>query len=51
MIRVLMIDDEQVVLDVTRMYLEHLGNISVDCVLSASIGIEKLQSEKYDAII
>ncbi|WOF15564.1 response regulator [Methanoplanus sp. FWC-SCC4] len=51
MIRVLMIDDEQVVLDVTKMYLEHFGHISVDCVLSANLGIEKLMSEHYDAII
>ena len=51
MINVLMIDDEQVVLDVSRIFLERQGNIKVDCVLSASRGIEKLLSENYDAII
>ena len=51
MINVLMIDDEQVVLDVTRLYLERYGNISVDCVLSASKAIEKMQSCNYDLIL
>lgn len=51
MMKVLMIDDEEVVLDVSKLFLERQGNISVDCVSSASKGMEKLLSEKYDAVI
>jgi CheY-like chemotaxis protein/signal transduction histidine kinase len=50
-IRVLHLDDEPIILEITRMYLERDGNISVDSVNTAQEALELLATSRYDAVI
>jgi PAS domain S-box-containing protein len=51
MYSVLLIDDEDILLDVGKRYLEKSGSFMVDVANSASAGIEKIRTTRYDAII
>lgn len=51
MISVLHVDDDTGILDLTRTFLERSSDISVECVESARIALEKIDSESYDVII
>ncbi|HVP97117.1 PAS domain S-box protein [Methanoregula sp.] len=51
MIRVLSIDDEPALLDLTRLYLERTGEFSVNVVLSPEEALSLLADHHYDAII
>jgi len=51
MIRVLMVDDDSVMLDLTTIFLEKSGDIEVNAVQSAKAAMEKLQTTYYDVII
>jgi len=50
-IRVLHLDDEPIILDITRMYLERTGKIQVDTVNEAKEALRLLATFRYDAII
>ncbi|HWQ65441.1 MAG TPA: response regulator [Methanospirillum sp.] len=50
-IRILHIDDEPIILDITRIYLERTGNIQVDTVTEAQEALRLLEEFRYDAII
>jgi CheY-like chemotaxis protein len=50
-IRVLHLDDEPVILDITRMYLERTGKIQVDTASEAHEALALLETCRYDAII
>ncbi|PKL60729.1 MAG: hypothetical protein CVV33_01155 [Methanomicrobiales archaeon HGW-Methanomicrobiales-4] len=50
-IRVLHLDDEPIILDITRMYLERTGKIQVDTVSEAKEALRLLAATRYDAII
>lgn len=50
-IRILHLDDEPIILDITRMYLERTGKIQVDCVSEAKEALRLLATSRYDAII
>jgi PAS domain S-box-containing protein len=49
--RVLYVDDELTLLEVSKIFLERRGNISVDTAESAREGLEKMANTQYDAII
>jgi len=49
--RVLYVDDEPSLLDITRLYLEKDGFFSVDCVLSGSEALIRIATGHYDAIV
>ncbi|HWQ66034.1 MAG TPA: response regulator [Methanospirillum sp.] len=51
MITILLVDDQEVLLDITRLFLEKGGDITVDTALSAHDAIEMLSAKKYDAIV
>ena len=51
MIRVLMVDDDPTVLDITKIFLERSGDIRVDAIESAKEAMEKLEDESYDVIV
>jgi two-component system sensor histidine kinase KdpD len=51
MIRVLMVDDEPSILDVSKLFLERTGAFEVDTVESAVDALEKLESAQYDAVV
>lgn len=51
MIRVLYVDDEEALLEITKLYLERNGDLSVDTALSAMIGLEKFRESSYDIIV
>lgn len=51
MISVLFVDDEPALLEITRLFLERSGEISVDTCRSALEALEKLKSTTYDAVI
>lgn len=51
MIKILLVDDQQPLLDITRVFLEKGGEISVDPTTSAISALELLNTKKYDAIV
>ena len=51
MIRVLMVDDDPAVLEITKVFLERSGDIEVDAVVSALEATERLQDGGYDVIV
>lgn len=51
MIQILLVDDQKVLLDITRLFLEKGGDISVDTALSAQEALSMLSQKKYDAIV
>jgi len=51
MISVLHVDDEEELLQVTRLFLERGGDIRVDGVRSAEAALERLARIRYDAIV
>lgn len=51
MIRVLMVDDDPVILDLTTVFLERSGDITIDTVQSPPKAMEKLELASYDVII
>src|SRR5271169_4276915 len=50
-IRILYVDDEPALLDISKIFLEQSGEFSVDTALSASAAVNLLKTENYDAII
>ncbi|MEI7857555.1 MAG: PAS domain S-box protein [Methanomicrobiales archaeon] len=50
-IRVLYVDDEPSLLDISKLFLEASGDFAVTTALSAAEGIRLLEQEKFDAII
>jgi len=50
-ISVLYVDDEPTLLDITKIYLEHNGEFSIDTATSARRAIGMLTERQYDAII
>jgi len=50
-IRVLYVDDEPSLLEITRLYLEQTGEFSVDTVESAREALRRLESGRYDIIL
>ncbi len=51
MIRVLIVDDEPSILDVSKIFLEKTGEFEVDTVESAVEALETLASAQYDAVV
>ncbi len=51
MISILLADDQEELLDITKLFLERDGEIQVDTTPSATIAIEMLRKKKYDAIV
>jgi PAS domain S-box-containing protein len=51
MISVLLVDDEETLLDIGKLFLELSGDCSVDVAISAGQGIEKMREKNYDAIV
>lgn len=51
MIHILLVDDQEELLDITRLFLEKGGDISVDTAISARDALEMLNQKKYDAIV
>jgi len=50
-IRALLIDDEEIILDVTSRFLKRSGRISATCCNSGDQAFELLKTEKFDVII
>jgi Response regulator containing CheY-like receiver, AAA-type ATPase, and DNA-binding domains len=48
---VLCVDDEDFLLDISKLFLEREGDFKVDTALSASEGLNKQLDTQYDAII
>jgi|GEM_PF-2031225 len=51
MIKILLVDDQPEFLEITRIFLEKEGNISVETASSAESALSLLTSHKYDAIV
>ena len=51
MITILLVDDQKVLLDITRLFLERGGDITVDTAISAQEALQLLSERKYDAIV
>lgn len=51
MIRVLMVDDDPAVLEITKVFLERSADIEVDAVVSALEATERLEEGSYDVIV
>ena len=51
MFSVLYVDDEEMLLDIGKLFLERSGDCSVDIAISARQGIEKMGQKTYDAIV
>lgn len=51
MISVLYVDDEKDLLNIGKIFLERIGDFSLDIAESAAEGLLKLESKQYDAII
>ena len=49
--RVLYVDDEPALLDLTRLFLEKIGGFSVDCALSGSEALDRIAAGQYDAVV
>lgn len=47
----LYVDDEAILLNVTKQYLERTGNIILHTASSAKEGLQKIHEEKYDAVV
>lgn len=50
-IRVLHVDDEKPLLDLTKIYLERTGDFTVETAQSAAEALKKLSASSYDAIV
>ncbi|MDE4907678.1 PAS domain S-box protein [Methanogenium marinum] len=50
-ISILYVDDESILLDSTKRYLERPGDYEVDTASSAKDGLKKIQEQEYDAIV
>ena len=50
-LRVLYVDDEPGLLTIAKIYLEKGGVFVVDTLTSATVALEQLNTERYDAII
>jgi DNA-binding response OmpR family regulator len=50
-IKILLVDDQPELLDITRIFLEKGGDIAVDTSTSAVTAIDMLREKKYDAIV
>ncbi|MEI6842716.1 MAG: response regulator, partial [Methanomicrobiales archaeon] len=50
-IRVLYVDDEPGLLGIGKLFLEKEGGFTVDTLTSATVALEQLNTERYDAII
>jgi len=48
---ILYVDDEEMLLDIGKLFLERSGDCSVDIAISASQGIELMRKKTYDAIV
>jgi PAS domain S-box-containing protein len=51
MIRILLVDDQPDFLEITRLFLEREGKISVDTAVSAEAALTILTQKKYDAVV
>ncbi|MFA4859462.1 GAF domain-containing protein [Methanoregula sp.] len=51
MISVLYVDDDPVLLDIGKLYLEQSGTIQVEILDSASTALEKIRTTRYDAVV
>jgi PAS domain S-box-containing protein len=51
MISVLYVDDEEILLEVAKMYMERTGEISIDTATSALLALKKLDQATYDVIV
>ncbi len=51
MIRVLLVDDEPALTDITRLYLVRAGDFIVDSVSSGPEALERCEKTRYDAIV
>jgi PAS domain S-box-containing protein len=51
MIRLLLVDDEPLLLDLTRAYLEQSGDIMADTAGSAKEALDALRTASYDAVV
>jgi FOG: CheY-like receiver len=51
MLTILYVDDDHMLLDIGKLYLERSGNIHVDILDSGKEALEKIRTTKYDAII
>jgi len=51
MISVLLVDDEPVILDIARTFLERNGEFSITTVLSAEEGLAMLKERGFDAVV
>jgi len=50
-ISLLYVDDEAILLESTKRYLEHIGDFIVDTASSAKEGLKKIQEREYDAVV
>lgn len=50
-IRALLVDDEEIILDVTSRFLKRSGRISATCCNSGDQAFELLKTEKFEIII
>lgn len=50
-ISVLYVDDEPLLLDIGKMYLERTGQFRVDCLESAIVALDVMKTRSYDAVI
>ena len=48
---VLIIDDQQDLLDITRLFLERYGEMNVDTAMTAKEALAKMKDRKFDALV
>ncbi|MDD1687084.1 response regulator [Methanoregula sp.] len=51
MISVLYVDDESILLEIAKIYLERTGQFQVDTLVSAPAALERMKTRRYDVII
>ena len=51
MYRILYVDDDEVLLDINKIFLEKQGDFSVDIVQSGEVALEQIAERNYDAIL
>lgn len=51
MYSILYVDDEEVLLGLNKIYLERIGEFSVDTAKSTQDGLKKIPEQQYDAIV
>jgi len=51
MISILLADDQEELLDITKLFLERGGDLQVDTASSAAIALNMMKEKKYDAIV